>query len=188
MTRQTEQRNDEWMTPSWITDMLPHIDLDPCAHSSSTVGAANQYDIRNGDDGLKLPWQGTVFCNPPYTKTSRWLAKCREHGETNQTAIALIPAVPGDGPWMREIWKKATKVGFILGRLQFRNPATNEMVTRGRGHALVVWGPMPHLPPHPRLVWVDPNGSSPSNQIIFSGMQELLTFDTRNLPIGLRLS
>ena len=155
MTERTaQQRNDEWLTPRWLTEILPQIDLDPCAHPSSSVRAAAGYDIRRGEDGLALPWRGVVFCNPPYTRTAKWLARCRAHGESGRTAIALVPAVPGDGPWSRDVWGRAARVGFILGRLAFRDPRTDAAVIRGRGHALVVWGPVPELPPHPRIAWV----------------------------------
>lgn len=146
-----ESRNDEWMTPDWIIHSLPKIDLDPCSHPQSHVVASNTYDIRNGQDGLELPWHGTVFCNPPYSRTGKWLKKCRMH---DGTTIALVPANPGDGPWMKEVWPYATAIGFIQNRVEFRDPRNDKHSKRGRGHALVVWGPMPQFTKHDRIRWV----------------------------------
>ena len=153
--------NDEWMTPDWILDTLPPIDLDPCYHSASGVRASSTYDIRKGQDGLSLPWHGTVFCNPPYSRTAAWLARCRMHGTWRGcVAIALVPAVPGDGPWAREVWGHASAIGFIRGRVAFRHPGTGEEVVRGRGHALVVWGDLQSLPQHSKIIWVKLHGGA----------------------------
>lgn len=150
-----EVRNDEWMTPSWLLSTLPPIDLDPCWSPQSSVQAKLKYDIRQGQDGLQLPWDGLVFCNPPYTQTSKWLKRCRQHGESGGTAIALVPAVPGDGPWAREVWPHANAIGFIQGRVAFTDARTGEEVVRGRGHALVVWGPVPKMFSHAKIIWIN---------------------------------
>jgi hypothetical protein len=47
------------------------------------------------DDGLSLPWHGTVFVNPPYGRQlPAWIAKA--HAEVEQgnarLVVALIPA------------------------------------------------------------------------------------------------
>lgn len=148
--------NDEWMTPQWILDLLPDIDLDPCYSEHSAVDARQTLNVRKGDDGLKAEWHaGHVFCNPPYTKTARWLAKAAsEVDKGNATTVTcLVPAVPGDGPWKREVWPKATAIGFIQGRVAFWNPEQGEQI-RGRGHALVVYGRMPDIGHSDRILWI----------------------------------
>lgn len=44
------------------------IDLDPCssAYFNQTVKASQYYSLDDrGEDGLTLPWRGSVFVNPP---------------------------------------------------------------------------------------------------------------------------
>lgn len=61
-----------WGTPSDIVErarnVMGSIDLDPCSSTdfNEVVKAKTYYslDDRN-EDGLKLPWFGNVFCNPP---------------------------------------------------------------------------------------------------------------------------
>ena len=49
------------------------------------------------DDGLSVPWRGTVFVNPPYGRTlATWVAKAHSEVESGQarTVVALLPARP----------------------------------------------------------------------------------------------
>jgi len=63
-------RPNEWYTPRHIIEIargcMGAIDLDPasCAVANETVRARTFYDIKK--NGLKQPWFGKVFMNPPY--------------------------------------------------------------------------------------------------------------------------
>ena len=63
----------EWLTPPSILKLVQkvfggEIDLDPCSEAETTdnpnVPAKKHYTKQS--DGLKQPWQGKVFLNPPY--------------------------------------------------------------------------------------------------------------------------
>lgn len=55
-------------------------------------------------NGLIAPWEGRVWCNPPYGKqTFEWMRKCAQHGN----AIALIFARTETKGFHAEIWNKA---------------------------------------------------------------------------------
>lgn len=135
----------EWYTPKWLLDWLPPIALDPCWSAASLVRAAAVIDLRRGEDGLTTPWEpigaGVVFCNPPFDNTCSWLRRCRqESARTGRVVVALVPAYPGDGPWHSEVWPHAALVGWIAGRMQFRDPQ-GRTEQKGRGHALILYGP-----------------------------------------------
>lgn len=56
--------HDEWLTPPEILRALGEFDLDPCAPVVRPwETAARHYTVQ--DDGLALPWEGRVWCNPP---------------------------------------------------------------------------------------------------------------------------
>lgn len=115
---------DEWNTPPWITalvrDVLGTIDLDPCGNkrSSPVVRATRILTVET--DGLKVPWSGRVFMNPPYTRgqLAQWSQKLVSEYRTGAVtqAIALVPAYT-DTSW----WKTFAPypVCFLHGRVKF---------------------------------------------------------------------
>lgn len=105
-----------WYTPKWIFDMLDvEFDLDVCAPQGGVpwIPAKNHYALPQ--DGLALPWNGTVWCNPPYGKeTSNWIQKLKNHGD----GICLVFART-DTAWFHEHLSKADCLLFLRGRIQF---------------------------------------------------------------------
>lgn len=70
------------------------VDLDPCSNESSMV-QARRHIIFPAEDGLEIPWEGTVYCNPPYgmPEIQRWIKKCvLENRLRGAEIIALLPA------------------------------------------------------------------------------------------------
>jgi len=108
-------KNDEWLTPPEILKGLGQFDLDPCAPVIRPWDTAkNHYTIE--DNGLLLPWNGRVFCNPPYgSETGYWLDKLYDHGN----GIALIFARTETSVFFNFIWNSADSLLFIKGRLYF---------------------------------------------------------------------
>ncbi len=106
----------EWYTPKWVFDALGlSFDLDPASpHDFETaVPAELKYTVF--DNGLKKPWSGRVWMNPPYgTDTGIWVRRLADHGD----GIALVFSRT-DASWFQEALKSATAVLFIAGRIQF---------------------------------------------------------------------
>lgn len=75
-----EGKSNEWLTPPEIIEALGPFDLDPCAPIERPWPTANRhYTVE--DDGLRQPWDGFVWVNPPYgPHTWKWLHKLAEHG------------------------------------------------------------------------------------------------------------
>ena len=56
---------NQWLTPPELLAKLGQFDLDPCAPINRPWPTATQhYTIE--DDGLKQPWFGRCWVNPPY--------------------------------------------------------------------------------------------------------------------------
>ena len=136
--------HEAWSTPSWILDRLysvfEHFDLDPCSATKDrrlTRVKARTY-FTASDDGLSLPWSGTVFVNPPYGRELRfWTAKARTEFELGnaRTVIALVPARTDTGWWHNDIAGKAS-IFFLKGRLSFGDGTQPAPFPS----ALIVWG------------------------------------------------
>lgn len=114
-TNVTEQSKDEWLTPPEIIQALGTFDLDPCSPVNRPwPTAANHYTVL--DDGLRLPWDGRVWLNPPYGReTFIWMEKLARH----KLGIALIFARTETAGFHKEIWERAHSVFFFKGRLSF---------------------------------------------------------------------
>ncbi len=106
----------EWYTPAWVFEALAlTFDLDPSSpHDMETsVPAATKYTIF--DDGLKKPWFGRVWLNPPYgPSTALWIRRMADHGH----GIALVFSRT-DASWCQEAMTKATAMLFMAGRIEF---------------------------------------------------------------------
>jgi hypothetical protein len=128
---------DEWLTPPEIVSSVGPFDLDPCSPVKRPWATARRhYTVI--DDGLRKPWKGRVWCNPPYGReTPKWLKRCREHGN----AIALVFARTETRMWIEDVWGSADAVLFLFGRLHFYNvDGTRAPANAGGPSALIAYG------------------------------------------------
>jgi transcriptional regulator with XRE-family HTH domain len=118
-----------WETPHDLLEPLYSVfgvfDLDPCSPTSHSRTAPVKAEVHytEDDDGLALPWFGTVFMNPPYGRNlSLWTAKAKAEVEQGnaEMVIALLPARPETAYWHRDIAGSAS-VFFLKGHLKFEN-------------------------------------------------------------------
>lgn len=108
-------RQTRWLTPPHIVEALGEFDLDPCGAPGHDL-AKRTYLLENGDDGLRDPWCGRVWLNPPYGRESGpFLRKLAEHGR----GTALIFARTETRMFHEVVWERATAIMFLKGRLSF---------------------------------------------------------------------
>lgn len=72
--------SDAWYTPPWIFDGLGvtfDLDVSSPADPLPWLPARQRYTV--ADDGLALPWNGLVWCNPPYSDPRPWCVKWASH-------------------------------------------------------------------------------------------------------------
>ncbi len=132
------ENKDEWLTPPEIIKALGTFDLDPC----SPLDEVRPWDtatrhLTTKDNGLVRPWEGRVWCNPPYGKeTFDWINKLSFHGN----GIALIFARTETKGFHREIWEKADGIFFFKGRLCFYHVDGKKGGTANAPSCLVAYG------------------------------------------------
>lgn len=112
------QTND-WITPKWVFDKLDSFDLDPCeSNQQPWTSCKRGYRLCREEDGLYLPWEGSVYCNPPYgSHTANWIEKCRDYNN----AIMLVFARVETKAWWK-IWNGADAILFPNRRISFFLP------------------------------------------------------------------
>ena len=128
---------EEWLTPREITTALGVFDLDPCAPINPPWPIAEHtYTVH--DNGLQHPWRGRVWLNPPYgRKTRLWLATMAKHNY----GTALIFARTETADWHDYIWRRASAILFLRGRLHFHHVnGDRASANAGAPSALVAYG------------------------------------------------
>jgi len=110
--------SDIWLTPRHILDALGPFDLDPCSAPDPELWPTAERHITLPDDGLAAAWSGRVWCNPPYgQQVWNWLRRLADHGE----GTALIFARTETQGFVDVVWRRATAVLFLHGRLHFHH-------------------------------------------------------------------
>lgn len=109
---------DVWLTPRFILDALGPFDFDPCAAPDPLAWPTAAKHVTLPDNGLLTPWEGRVWCNPPYGReTIHWMRKLADHGR----GTALIFARTETEMFFETVWRRASAVLFIEGRLYFHH-------------------------------------------------------------------
>jgi len=82
--------SDDCYTPRWVFDAMGlEFDLDVAAPPGGPwhVPAKRWYTAE--DDGLAQPWDGLVWCNPPYSSFSAWADRFAAHDRMALMGICL---------------------------------------------------------------------------------------------------
>lgn len=114
-------KDQTWETP---TDLFNKVDeafnfgLDVCAVTETSK--CKEY-FTPEIDGLSQKWSGNCWMNPPYGREQiKWITKAYEESENNHaTVVCLIPARPDTKVWQGIVFKHASAICFIKGRLKF---------------------------------------------------------------------
>jgi len=124
-----------WETPQALLEplysMFGVFDLDPCSPTSNGHTAPVRANVHytEDDDGLSLPWFGTVYMNPPYGRSlSQWTAKAKAEVEQGnaEMVVGLLPARPDTSYWHRDIAGSASVcfLGSATQVMLLRKPHT----------------------------------------------------------------
>jgi len=115
------------------------FELDVCALPDS----ARCERFLSPEDGLRQPWRGRCFLNPPYGElVEPWVAKARRAAENDRrtTIVSLLPARV-DAEWWWEHCR-AGEIRFLRGRLRLGRreaPFPSAVVIFGRRPRVVWW-------------------------------------------------
>ncbi len=135
-------KSDTWLTPPEILRALGEFDLDPCCPIVRPWDTAiEHFDIN--DDGLAQPWAGRVWLNPPYSREAvKWLRRMADHGN----GIALVFARTETSWFFETVWRKASAVLFLEGRIHFHlADGSRAAANAGAPSCLVAYGAMEAL-------------------------------------------
>lgn len=101
--------SDDCYTPRWVFDAMDvRFDLDVAApHGGPWHVPCDRY-LTAEDDGLTAPWEGKVWCNPPYSNYGPWADRFAQHDRMALMGI-LLPEVR----WFPVVMASADAVAMI---------------------------------------------------------------------------
>lgn len=113
-------KSDEWSTPKDFFEQLNKefdFDLDPC---STEENHKCEIYYTTEEDGLSRDWRGhRVFCNPPYSKISDWVAKAYESTRYENTLVVMLIPSRTDTRYFHDYIVHRSEIRFVRGRLKF---------------------------------------------------------------------
>jgi hypothetical protein len=103
-----------WLTPPALVRALGEFNLDPCEAIGQPWHLARHW-YTEAEDGLKQPWHGRVWCNPPYGRlTLPFVKRMAKHGN----GVILVFSKT-ETEWFEVIWKHASALLFLRNRIHF---------------------------------------------------------------------
>ncbi len=143
--------SNAWYTPPLYLDavreVLGAIDLDPASDAigNRTAQAADYYT--EADDGLTLPWCGSVFCNPPSGRLNgrsnqvRWTQKAiAEYRAGNVHEMIVHGNAQTAEQWFQPALDPYP-IGFPRGRIAFLDDSGTAQPSPTHGTAFIYFGP-----------------------------------------------
>lgn len=124
-------RTGEWATPWALFRELDRefgFTLDVCA-TAENAKVARFYSPE--DDGLLQPWEGRIWCNPPYgRRIGAWFQRARDAQREGHTVVMLVPARTDTAYWHQHVWdarrhrpREGVQIRFLPGRIRFGDTA-----------------------------------------------------------------
>ena len=115
-------KTDLWETPQDFFDNLNALfsfTLDACA---LPWNAKCEKYYTPEQDGLNMPWTGTVWCNPPYGRgVEKWVEKAYNTAKNGMAVVVMLLPARTDTKWFHDFcyFNKYATVRFVKGRLKF---------------------------------------------------------------------
>ena len=127
---------DTWLTPPDLADDLGPFDTDPCGSPGQFVRATRVYTgVSDADDGLRAPWPGTVFCNPPYSDPGPWAALLAAHDGGWCALVKLDPTTA----WWRVLMSARPAWAPFRRRIRFFDADGNPAPSVANFPCALVW-------------------------------------------------
>lgn len=109
--------SDDFLTPPELVSAMGEFDLDPCASKRQERQLAKRCYRFPEDNGLLLPWDGDVFCNPPFSELQAWVSRFILHG----SGVMLVPARV-EVSWFWKLWLNCNAIFLTKGPVKYICP------------------------------------------------------------------
>lgn len=138
--------DNEWYTPEEHIDLarevMGAIDLDPASNAIAQEVVRAERFYTKEDDGLKHPWHGRIWLNPPYSQPEieHFVDKLIAEHQAGRTSEAiLLTNNYTDTVWFHKAVQAMAAICFTRGRIRFRSPR-GELASPTQGQAFFYFG------------------------------------------------
>jgi hypothetical protein len=128
--------SDDCYTPRWVFDAMGlEFDLDVAAPPGGPWHVPSKRYYTAEDDGLVQPWNGVVWCNPPYSDPAPW---CRRWAKHPDGCLLIRSDLSTSGPAAAfaaasSLYVPAKRLQFVNGRGGPTGAVNFSSVLLGRG-------------------------------------------------------
>lgn len=140
---------NEWYTPlvyvEAAREVMGTITLDPATSEYGQSRIKAEYYFTAEDDGLKEPWIGKIWLNPPYSNPllSEFIDKAvSEYQSGNITEAIILTHNYTDTKWFHKTASACSMMCFTLGRIKFEDKDRN-LAAPTQGSAFFYFGVNP---------------------------------------------
>lgn len=101
--------SDDCYTPRWVFDAMGlAFDLDVASPPRGPLHVPAAHFYSAAQDGLSQPWQGVVWCNPPYSRFGPWAQRWAVHDRG-----VLMGTYTPETAWLPVVFNAADAVAFV---------------------------------------------------------------------------
>lgn len=162
----TSTKTVNWYTPPQYIEMarqvMGSIDHDPatCNVAQLWINATVWNSLATLESGLRIPWFGNIWLNPPFDNTTLWLQKLYTEIQYKRVDQAIVLVNSNHGyKWYEQLWRMFP-VCCVRERIEFLTDWTladtmygngksvwvgdHELMTKGqakRGQTFAYYGP-----------------------------------------------
>lgn len=135
--------NDKWGTPQlFVSQVEAYIgskfQLDVCA-TRHTNKCRLFYTKR--EDGLVMPWESRVWCNPPYSNPAPWCRRAARltYKQRCPLAVLLLPSSCIDTEYFHQWVLPYAELHFVRGRIAFLDWNSNPIKSNRQGSLVAIY-------------------------------------------------
>lgn len=117
------RESDQCFTPPEVFKILGvKFNIDVASPDGGVPWVPCRRFFTEADDGLKQPWRGMVWMNPPYSDTGPWVRRLMKH----RNGICLVPY--SKARWFEELWN--SDAALVL------NDPSRKFIKHGQNHGI----------------------------------------------------
>ena len=142
LTSTPASEKDLWETPKPLFNNLDNqfnFTLDACANPKN---ALCEFYFTDKSNALLHEWpvqSGSVFLNPPYSLTAKFLRYAAEQARRCGVTIVALVNANTDTVWFKHATQSANEIRLISGRISFVKPNGKNAGGNTKGQCIIVW-------------------------------------------------